>query len=385
MRWTGCVAVLVLASLAAHADAPAARVELLRTPDEGIQPQAAVDRNGVVHVVYYKGDPKAGDIFYTRWSPATRRFLPALQVNHKPGTALAIGTIRGAQLAVGKGDRVHVVWNGSDAAGPAQHVGAPLLYTRLNDAATEFEAERDLITYAAGLDGGSSVAADQEGNVYVTWHAREPNADEDGEAGRAVFVARSRDEGKSFEREHAALSPSPGVCACCGMRAFVDGTGVLYTLFRGASAMTNRDEILLVSRDHGTSFRVANRDRWITATCPMSSAAINSATGGALAAWETAGQVYYSRVEARSAQASPPIRPPGKGDRKHPALAQNAQGEILLVWTEGTGWEKGGSVAWQLFDANGQALSERGRKDGVPVWSLATVFADKAGRFVIVY
>jgi len=42
----------------------------------------------------------------------------------------------------------------------------PMLYTRLNDAGTAFEAERDLITVARGLDGGGSVAAD-EGKTFA--------------------------------------------------------------------------------------------------------------------------------------------------------------------------------------------------------------------------
>jgi hypothetical protein len=40
---------------------------------------------------------------------------------------------------------------------------------------------------------------------------------------------------------------------------------------------------------------------------------------------------------------------------------------VLLVWTEGTGWQRGGSLAWQLFDANGQPTNEKGRVDGIDV------------------
>jgi len=61
------------------------------------------------------------------------------------------------------------------------------------------------------------------------------------------------------------------------------------------------------------------------------------------------------------------------------------KGETLFVWTEGTGWAKGGGVAWQLYDKDGKATAEKGRADGVPVWSLATAFAKTDGSFVIVY
>src|SRR5947208_3465823 len=32
-------------------------INVLRAPERGIQPQAAIDRQGVVHLIYYKGDP----------------------------------------------------------------------------------------------------------------------------------------------------------------------------------------------------------------------------------------------------------------------------------------------------------------------------------------
>ena len=35
---------------------------------------------------------------------------------------------------------------------------------------------------------------------------------------------------------------------------------------------------------------------------------------------------------------------------KHPAVAVDAAGNILIAWAAGTGWQKGGSVAWQVFD-----------------------------------
>ena len=159
-----CVALLCLLG-AWQASAEVGRVQLTRTPHGGIQPQAMVDAKGVLHLIYLKGDPKAEDVFYVRQEPGQETFSSPLQVNSRPGSAMAIGTIRGAQLALGKSGRVHVAWNGSGSA--ENHAGAPMLYARLNEAETAFEPERDLITYAAGLDGGGSVAADPEGNVYV--------------------------------------------------------------------------------------------------------------------------------------------------------------------------------------------------------------------------
>src|SRR5439155_6942543 len=143
-----------------------------------------------------------------------------------------IGTIRGAQLALGKGGRIHVVWFGSDQSEPAggRSRGAPLLYSRLNDRGTAFEPARNLMQFTAALDGGPSIAADAEGNVYAAWHGQDGSSD--GEAARRLWVARSTEEGKSFSREVPAWAEPTGACACCGARAYADRRGLVYILYR---------------------------------------------------------------------------------------------------------------------------------------------------------
>ena len=375
----------VLSICSLHAESE--MVNLLRTPSGGIQPQAAVDTNGVVHLIYYKGDSSGGDIFYARQSPGEESFSHTVKVNAQPGSAMAVGTIRGAQLALGKSGRVHVVWNGGKGAAQPTIGGkqiTPLLYTRLNDEGTAFEPERNLITWAGGLDGGSSVAADPAGNVYVTWHGHPPG-NTNREAGRAVFVARSRDEGKTFLRETRAISKPTGACACCGMRALADSAGAVYILYRAADQDVNRDEILLVSRQPETPFEIANVHKWNLTTCPMSSASLTEGKGGVVAGWETAGQVFYAAINPKTMQVSKPVCPPTGVARKHPLAVANENGDTLLVWTEGTGWARGGAVAWQIFTKEGRPTSEKGRAEGVPVWSLATAVARPGGNFTVIY
>ena len=59
-----------------------------------------------------------------------------------------------------------------------------MLFTRLNDSGTAFEPERNLIQKAYGLDGGGTLAADDQGHVYVFWHAPIPGTT--GEQNRRV-------------------------------------------------------------------------------------------------------------------------------------------------------------------------------------------------------
>src|SRR5205807_3876796 len=80
---------------------------LVRVPNHGIQPQVAVDSKGVVHLLYFKGEPGGGDLFYTTSKDGVH-FKHAIRVNSQPGSAVATGNIRGGHLAVGKGGRAHV-------------------------------------------------------------------------------------------------------------------------------------------------------------------------------------------------------------------------------------------------------------------------------------
>ena len=295
---------------------------------------------------------------------------------------------RGPQLALGKDGRVHVAWDGMGKGATRVNFGGkevtPLLYTRLNDERTAFEAERNVITYAFGLDGGSSVAADSEGNVYVAWHGRATEAPE-GEIGRAIFVTRSQDEGKTFEREKRAVKKETGACACCGMRAFADSNGAVYIAFRAATESTERGETLLVSPRPGADFQIAYSHPWKATMCPMSSATITETQSGGLAAWETGADVYFASINPKTMEVSRPISPGAGAKRKHPVAVANAKGETLLAWTEGTAWAKGGSLAWQLFDKDNNPAAEIGRADGVPMWSLASAVAKPDGTFVIFY
>lgn len=359
-------------------------VKIIRTPDGGIQPQVAVDRDGVVHLIYFKGEEMAGDIYYVRKSARDTEFSKPLRVNSVPGSAVATGSIRGAQIALGRSGRVHVAWLGSGKAQPRGPGNAtPMLYTRLNDAGTAFEPQRNVMQFAVGLDGGGSLAADNFGDVYVVWHR---NPDKNGEANRRVWVAHSRDGGKTFAREVLANRDSTGACGCCGLRAFADDHGTLYILYRAAREAIHRDMYLLTSSDRGRTFREDLVSPWELNACPMTTDFVSQAEANVLIAWQTQEQVYYATVFRATHKLSDAVAAPGPGnDRKFPAAVSNSRGDILLAWTEGTAWKRGGSLAWQVFDKQGRPSGVKGSEPGVPVWGLVAAFADPRGGFCIIY
>src|SRR5262245_19974240 len=109
----------------------------------------------------------------------------------------------------------------------------------------------------------------------------------------------------------------------------------------------------------------------------MSTMALVEGQSGVAVAWDTDGQIYFATVKPGTTAFTKPQSVPGPGKaRKHPGLAVTARGEMILVWTEGTGWQKGGALAWQVFDKADKATDKKGRKDrGIPVWGLPTVVA----------
>jgi hypothetical protein len=366
-------------------------VVLVRVPGNGIQPEAVLDGGGTVHLLYFAGAPREGDLFYVRSKDYGETFTPPVRVNSQAGSAVATGTIRGGQIAIGRGGRVHVTWNGTDTARPAGvrnpangQPTAPFLYARSNTEGTQFEPQRNLTTRGYFIDGGGSIAADRSGNVYAAWHAAPVDGEPD-EAHRVIWIARSTDDGATFAPEQAAWREPTGACGCCGVRMLSGPSNILYLLYRAATAMTYRDMFLLASTDQGRTFRGSRVQPWQINACPMTSMSIALSSSAAFAAWETAGQVYFGKIDSKLAGIPAPIAAPGEGGtRKHPRLAAGRDG-VLLVWTEGTAWARGGAFAWQGFDSSGRATTVKGTSPGIPVWSFAAPIARPDGRFVVLY
>ena len=138
---------------------------------------------------------------------------------------------------------------------------------------------------------------------------------------------------------------------------------------------------MLSSSDHGGTFAAVATDPWQAAACVMSTSAVAMTPRRSVAAWETGGQV----VVADLARPGATVKVAGT-DCKHPAVAVDAGGRSVVAWAEGTGWNRGGSVAWQAFDAAGVPIAgASGRADDLPVWDAPAVVATGDGKFTVLY
>jgi hypothetical protein len=200
-----------------------------------------------------------------------------------------------------------------------------------------------------------------------------------------VWLARSTDDGAAFDKERPVSDPSTGVCGCCALRLLLTRAGELHLLYRSATDSIHRDVYSLVSRDGGRTFAGARVQAWEIGACPMTSMAF-AAGDPVLRAWETDGQVFFNSAAASDPPRSPPLTTAGEPlRRKHPRLAVNQKGLVLLAWTEGTSWGRGGSLAWQVFGPDGLPTKVGGVQSGVPPWSFPSVIARPDGGFTILY
>lgn len=348
----------------------AVRVESI--PESGLQPEVAVSQDGTVHLVYLTGDPKAAEVRYTYRRPGDA-WHPSQLVNSPKSAAIALGTIRGPQLTVtGKGT-VHVIWNGIGAdASPHP----PLWYGRKSQEDKTFGQQENLLGDATALDGGASITSDEKSGVFVVWHGLEAGA-ATGEKHRLVLIRSSNDDGISFGKAEAANRADPGVCACCSLRALAGPEGTPNIFFRSAETMEHR-AMTLLSLSGGT-WKSREIEPWKIAACPMSSAALAFTSNRLLGAWETAGQI---RMGWLSDAAFPPVTV-AAGKAKHPSMAINGKGSILVSWLQGSGWNQGGSVFWQEFDRELRPTENLGNAGAVPAWGRVTAYAQPNGDFVV--
>jgi hypothetical protein len=369
------VACLMLLLPLATATAP--RVVVMETPSQGIQPQAVVDRDGVLHLIYFTGDPAHGDLYYVQRRPGQSTFSRPVRVNSEPATVLAVGSIRGGQLATGRDGWIHAAWHSTPRVKDGLTQPAPMWYSRMSASAHEFEPQRAIGQRLKGMDG-DSIAADRRGNVYIVWHAA---GDVEGEAHRRVYAAQSHDDGAHFDPDRA-IAETGGACGCCGLRAAIDGHDRLNVLYRAATDDVHRDATWVSVGAAGPSAPV-RLHAWELRACPMSLFAI-APGGGMFAAWETAQQIYYATLDPDHMSASAPVAVAGTAARRLPSVAVNHTGDRLLAWTEGTAWARGGTLAWELQNAHGATIASASRAGAVPVWGLVSAAALPDGSFVIV-
>src|SRR5690349_6338225 len=91
MRWAIIAALLVC--IGAGIPSTFANVTVGRVPDGGREPQMLVDSHGLLHLLYFKGTDKAGDLFHYYSKDGGKSFTGpgSPQVNSVDKSAMIVG------------------------------------------------------------------------------------------------------------------------------------------------------------------------------------------------------------------------------------------------------------------------------------------------------
>jgi hypothetical protein len=378
------LAALLFSELLAAAPAAAAEIEVLRLPEPAIKPRAEMGADGTLHVVVYRGALKQGNLFYLRRPPGEHAFSKPVPITRGRGTANGRGPIASPHIALGRDDRIHVVYPGSELARPLGPYDNPgIFYTRLDDRGTAFEPPRNVrLRTRGGNWGGQSIAADASGNVWVSFYGVDAPRGTEPEA--RMFIAHSADDGRTFGPESPARDEVLGACYCCAMKALATPEGRLMLFYRAAGQGRHRDMHLFDSPDGGASFADLLMDRWEFVGCPETGGTLALTHGAPLAVWEA------EKMQLKFARVPEPGREPevtalkGTGLPRYPVAATNREGETLIAWVEGVSAMRGGDVVWQLLDRAGRPVGEPERRAGVKPNSLVAVVAEPDGSFLVI-
>jgi hypothetical protein len=172
------------------------------------------------------------------------------------------------------------------------------------------------------------------GLVIATWLKNGPE-------GARVAMARSFDDGVSFEPERGL--PFGEACPCCRTAVAIGPAGELYVAWRGVEEGNVRDIFVARSEDHGETWSEPAKPRddgWVFPACPHAGPdMVVDARGRAHIAWWTGKEgeagVYYARLDdGKDTWSSKPML---VGQTSRPSHVQLIAGneEVLVAWDDG--------------------------------------------------
>ncbi|MBU6377814.1 MAG: glycoside hydrolase [Gammaproteobacteria bacterium] len=290
------------AVMVSSADHKAQSPEIALGPDGSVH-MVWIDENTAAppadHAQHGHSHVAATNLLYARSTDGGKTFSAPVQLNQRPGDVWGFSVSK-PRVVAGANGTVHVFYPGNDVNPVNGKPEAVALYTRSTDGGRSFGKPQRLnemaTTDASDLVHGGlthahvfgTIAADGKGSVYALWIDTRDMAKE-GDSGK-VFMAVSRNDGASFEKDHEVLPAD--VCPCCQLTAFVDGDGRLYVGSRQVEGKY-RDSTVMVSADGGRSFSPRQRvvgTRWEIEGCPLKPTSVVAASGVITSAYYTAGE-----------------------------------------------------------------------------------------------
>lgn len=275
------------------------------------QPQAAIDSDGTVHLIFGDGDT----VKYCHSSDGGKSFsvpnaafeVPniSLGMRRGPRIALCSGTITVSAIggAQGKGrDGDIQAWNSKDGG---KSWAGPFLVNDQTGSARE---------------GLHAMCSGEDGTLWCVWLDLRNKRTE-------IFASNSSDAGTTWQPNQLVYrSPDRNVCECCHPSVAVRGNQVT-VMFRN-SLNGNRDMYLTTSTDGGATFPNAKKlgnGEWKLNACPMDGGMVAlDVDKNPLTVWTRKGSVFMTNQQTEEEQLL------GRGGQ--PWVASTKQGPVA-VWT----------------------------------------------------
>lgn len=249
------------------------------TPNHPQQPQVAVDRDGIIHVVYGVGQ----QVRYRRSGDGGQTFSAA--VNLPPVGELSLGMRRGPRIAVS--DEVICVTVIGGAQGKGKD-GDVLAFRSEDQGRTWAGPSRVNDVADSAREGLHAMAAGPKGAMSCVWLDLRHRKTE-------VMASRSSDGGRTWLPNVLVYqSPDGSVCECCHPSVAIDDRGHLHVLWRNSLA-GKRDMYAATSTDGGATFGPAARlgsGTWPLDACPMDGGAIAVVGHQVATIWRRGTEVY---------------------------------------------------------------------------------------------
>ncbi len=302
-------------------------------------PTPAFDATGRLWLAFVEGD----SIYVTSSDDGGRTFALAVPVNRGAEKIDANGEGR-PKIAVTKNGTLLVTWTEK----LEKPYSGLIRFSRSTDAGRSFAPPVTLND--DGLETGhrfDALAVAPSGAILVAWIDKRDleRARSEGKpyAGAAVYVAVSRDEGRTFEPNRKVKD---NVCECCRLSFAFDENGEASLLFRDIVDGGIRDHVLAkgVGESEPPAIHRVSFDEWKIDACPHHGPALFiDSLGRYHAAWFTAGERsgtgsrYARSIDGGRTFTSPVAL--GDGERATHPFVFGIGSSIYLVWMEVDGRE----------------------------------------------
>jgi len=316
-------------------------------------------RRDLVAIAWAATGSGATDVYAAVSRDGGRTFAPPARVNDVPGAA-NVGGEQPPRVAIVEHDGpswIDVMWTAKSRA------GTRLMTSRSIDGGRSF-ARASIVpgSDAKGNRGWESMTAMAPGRVLRIWLDHRGLADESGGAamphngqahtghGDADGVSRAQLSKLYFSgSDDTAAGPraiASGVCYCCKTALATARDGSIYAAWRHVYPGNVRDIAFTMSKDGGRTFaapvRVSNDD-WVLDGCPENGPSIAAdAKGTVHIVWPTlvkgsgadpALALFYATT-SDGKTFSPRKQIPTDGTPRHPQVAVNREGRVLIAWDE---------------------------------------------------